>query len=242
VRRAFDRYMIAVGAGRHPKLRDLTINQRYVFFTGVLSVAAESPRRGFLMVGERQANGRDIAAACGADGRLVARTLERCRAVGLVETDPDTGFEFVHDWWDYNPDPRVDATNAERQRRYRERQRNASRNTSPVTSRNALEVEVEVEEPPLKPPPGRNATRNGRGSGQRQNPRTGRGQGQAAPGDEGLLVDPAADRDLVRRQNELCSHFPGYPRSVVINACRELSEPGSPATIADIRAYLKRPL
>src|SRR5262249_2918489 len=150
----------------------------------------------------------------------------------------------VHDWADYNPEPRSDATNAERQRRWRENRRNV---TGPryVTGRNAGEVEVEVkeeEEPPL-PPLARNAPRNGRARTARGNvnPGTGRGKGQTDPRPD-LLVDRDHERDLVRRQNELCSHFPGYPRSVVINAARELSQPGSPATIADIRAYLNQPL
>jgi hypothetical protein len=52
--------------------------------------------------------------------------LEVFRAAGLLEHDEDLGGEWVHDFEEWNPEPKR-RTNADRQKRYRDRQK-ASRN------------------------------------------------------------------------------------------------------------------
>lgn len=143
---AFDRYMIQVRAGAHPKLRELTPQERYVFFLGVLSLAAQANPRGSLHVGGRAVDWRDVASECSVRGQVATRAMAKLRQIGIIESSDD-GNEYVHDFDDYNPKPRTDATNAERQRRYRQR-----RNGRYVTSRNAGEVEKLKEEGPLNPP------------------------------------------------------------------------------------------
>lgn len=158
--RQFDRYMIAIGASRHIKFRRLTIPERYAFFMGVLSIAAQAPIRGRLLVGELNAEPEDVAAEAGVPVRVARHAIEKLRSVGVIVSDPEHHCEAVHDFNDWNPEPKRDETNAERQRRYRAK-RNATSNASnaatstvsngSVTACNADEVEVEVEVTPLTP-------------------------------------------------------------------------------------------
>lgn len=114
--RKFDRYMVGLGAGRHVKFRRLTIPERYAFFMGVLSLAAQSPERGCLMIGSLRVEAGDVAAEADVPEKVAASAMEKLRAVGVIEDDGH--FEWVHDFEEWNPGPKSDATNAERQRRY----------------------------------------------------------------------------------------------------------------------------
>lgn len=157
----FDRYMIAAGAARHAKFRRLNTNERHAFFMGVLSLAAQAPIRGCLLIGELEADARDVAGEADVPERVAESALVKLRQVGVIYRDEALGCERVHDFEEWNPAPKKDTTNAERQRRYKER-RNARGNdagngvtaplvTAPATAGNALareEVEVEVEVPP----------------------------------------------------------------------------------------------
>ena len=154
----FDRYMIALGAARHVKFRRLTVPERHAFFLGVLSVAAQAPIRGCLLVGDLQAEAADVAAEADVPEKVATSAMEKLRLVGVIYTDDDLGCERVHDFDDWNPAPKRDATAAERMQRYRDRKkaRNADAVTEPVTApvtrngRNGDAPEVEVEE---KTPP-----------------------------------------------------------------------------------------
>lgn len=140
--------MVGLGAGRHVKFRRLTIPERYAFFMGVLSLAAQSPVRGCLMIGSLAVEPADVAAEADVPEKVAASAMEKLRAVEVIVRD-EHGLEWVHDFQDWNPEPKNDGTNAERQQRYRERQR-ASRNGGSVTASNAevtpAEVKREVEE------------------------------------------------------------------------------------------------
>lgn len=155
--RKFDRYMVGLGAGRHIKFRRLTVPERYAFFMGVLSLAAQSPVRGCLVIGSLPVEPADVAAEADVPERVAASALEKLRAVNVIERHAD-GFDWVHDFDDWNPAPK-DPTGADRQQRYRDRHRNGDV-TRYVTAENAVtgrdasraEVKREVEEEkPLAP-------------------------------------------------------------------------------------------
>lgn len=157
----FDRYMIVAGSARHAKFRRLTTAERHAFFLGVLSLAAQAPIRGCLLVGDLQADENDVAGEADVTVREARSAMEKLRAVGVIYRDEDLGCERVHDFEEWNPPPKRDATNADRQRRYKDRLRasgNAVTNgtvtavTSPsLTASNGGEVEVE-EKTPVTPP------------------------------------------------------------------------------------------
>jgi hypothetical protein len=123
--RAFDRFMVSTQIGTNRKLRRLNPAERWCFVAGVLPIAAMSPIRGCLIVGRDEAEARDYAEQSGVTVAVVRSTLQKLRDVGMVYANPDMGCEVVHDFEDWNPPPKKDPTNAERQRRYRERHRNA---------------------------------------------------------------------------------------------------------------------
>jgi hypothetical protein len=152
--RKFDRYMVAIGAGRHVKFRRLTVPERYAFFMGVLSVAAQAPVRGCLLVGSLNAEAADIAAEADVPEKVAQSALAKLRQIGVVYHDDALGCERVHDFEEqWNPAPKHDPTNAERQRRHRAKL-TAGRNGTVTPDSNAAvtppEVEGEVEE--KKPP------------------------------------------------------------------------------------------
>lgn len=155
--RQFDRYMIAIGASRHVKFRRLSIPERYAFFMGVLSIAAQSPIRGCLLVGDLNAEPEDVAAEAAVPVRVARSAMDKLRTVGVIVRDETNDCEAIHDFTDWNPEPKRDETNAERQRRYRARRNGVTDavtstvSNGHVTADNALEVEVEVEVTPLPP-------------------------------------------------------------------------------------------
>lgn len=163
---AYDRYMLQVGAGKHVKFRRLTVPERYAFFNGVLSLAARSPVRGCLMIGNLAAEPADVASECDVTEKVAGAAMDKLRSLGILERDGN-GFEWVHDFEDYNPAPKQDRTAAQRQQRKRDRERASQRDVTPpsrrdvtvvtppvtvrdavtVTDRHADEVEVEVKTP-----------------------------------------------------------------------------------------------
>lgn len=149
----FNKYFIVIGAGRNKKFVRLTDSERCAHVFGILSLAAQSPRRGYLLI----TDGEEVAAeeisneaGGGVTVKVAQAALAKLKRLGVLQRDDEAGAWFVHDWWDVNPDPRVDSTNAERQARYRANSKadsNASNGSSnaTVTASNAGEVEVEVE-------------------------------------------------------------------------------------------------
>lgn len=137
--------MLDVEIGRSLKLAALTPQERWCHVAGVLAIAAKAPVRGRLLVGEIEADHRHVAKQADVPLKIAKSTLEKLRTLGIVIEDPDLGCEQVHDFEEWNPPPKHDATNADRQARYRQR-RNARRNGAATVTRvasNALEVEVE---------------------------------------------------------------------------------------------------
>jgi hypothetical protein len=169
-RRKFDRYMVAAGAGNHVKFARLTDSERCAHFLGVLSIAAQAPIRGCLLVGDQEADAIEIAHEARVSEKAAASALAKLKAVGVLEHDDELDCWRVHDWEDVNPPPKTDATNAERQARYRAKRAasNAARNatSNAVTNGTVTEMstrapdrvraepegkEVEAEDPPNPP-------------------------------------------------------------------------------------------
>lgn len=163
----FDRYMVVTGAARHAKFRRLTIPERHAFFLGVLSIAAQAPIRGCLLVGNLAADAGDVASEADVPEKVAESAMVKLRLVGVLLADDELGCEVVHDFHEWNPAPKSDATNAERQRRYRDklkasRNGGVTRNETPTVTRDRndslrasapAEVEVEVEEKKTPPTP-----------------------------------------------------------------------------------------
>lgn len=154
----FDRYMVAFGAARHIKFRRLNTVERHAFFLGVLSIAGQAPVRGCLLVGELPAEAADVAQEADVHVKFATSALEKLRQVGVIYTDDELGCERVHDFEDWNPAPKVDATNAERQRRYQAKLKasrngvtNGTANGAHAVTNGLAREEVEVEVPPIAP-------------------------------------------------------------------------------------------
>ncbi|MDE2468899.1 MAG: hypothetical protein KGL35_09180 [Bradyrhizobium sp.] len=151
----FDRYMVQHGIGRNRKLHGLTDSEFRAHMAGVLSLASQSPVRGYLLiVAGVEVTAEDVANEAGGKvtARVAAAALQKLKDRGVLEWSEEVGAWYVHDWHDLNPGPREDRTNAERQQRFRDRQRNGASNArrngasnGSVTACNAGEVEVEGE-------------------------------------------------------------------------------------------------
>ncbi len=115
--------MVVAGAGNHVKFARLTDSERCAHFLGVLSIAAQSPIRGCLLVGDQEADAVEIAHEAGVSVKVAKSALVKLKDRGILERDDELGCWRVHDWDDVNPAPKVDATSAERQARYRQRLR-----------------------------------------------------------------------------------------------------------------------
>jgi hypothetical protein len=133
---AFDRFMVQVGIGTNRKLRRLPAVQRWAYVAGVLSLAAQSPMRGSMLIHDGEhATAQDVAEEATISLRDAGKALEAFRRFGMLERD-EQGVEWVHDWDRLNPEPKPsdspDATR-ERKRRERARQRLAAGRHASVT-------------------------------------------------------------------------------------------------------------
>lgn len=159
--RVFDRYMVQVGVGTNRKLRRLPVAQRWAYVAGVLSLAAQSPIRGALLIADGEpVTDLDVAEEATISVKDARAAMESLRKLGMLDRDAE-GVEWVHDWDALNPDPKAsDSPEATRERKRKERQRKrghtsvtpASRVT-PV-QRHAPEEEVEGKSDPPSPPTG----------------------------------------------------------------------------------------
>lgn len=152
-RRGFDRFMIDLEIGRNLKLRPLTDGEWRAFVAGVLPIAAKSPIRGCLLIGDRRAEPDDVAAQAGVKLPAARSALRKLRQVSIVFHDNEFDCDRVHDFEDWNPAPKKDATAAERQARRRSRlkaerdDRDADRDVTPVSRRDTRDGHTtEVEE------------------------------------------------------------------------------------------------
>jgi hypothetical protein len=159
VSRTFDRFMVHVHIGSHPKFARLTDAEFRAVVAGVLPLAAMSSIRGRLLIADQPVEPRDVAHQARVSTRVASSAMEKLRAVGVIVPDEELNCERVHDFEDWNPAPKVDTTNAERQARYRAKLKTqtASRNAvtnGVVTPRiTPPEVEGEGKNPPVGVPP-----------------------------------------------------------------------------------------
>lgn len=154
-RRVFEHFMVHKAIGRNRKLRrSLTPDERWCYVAGVLAIAADAPIRGRLLIGMERADEQDVADEAGVRVAVARSALKKLRELEMVVDDDELDCERVHDWEAHNPEPKRDATAAERMRRYRDKlrrnndrngNRNEDRNGSPVTALPSREVEVEGE-------------------------------------------------------------------------------------------------
>lgn len=155
--RVFDRIMVAVDVGANRKTKRLKragAEVRWAWFHGVLPIAACAPMRGSFCIGAAGADAHDVADVADVTVAQARKALQVARDLEMLVRD-EHGVEWVHDFEVYNPEPKVDATAAERAKRYRDRQR-SRRDANGIVTRddrdaNAPEVEEE-ENTPRKPP------------------------------------------------------------------------------------------
>lgn len=212
--RKFDRFMVDVHIASNPKLARLTVQERWCHVAGILSLAALSPVRGCLLVGTDPAGPEDIARRAGVPVAVARSTIAKLRKVGVLEVDQEYECDCVHDFEDWNPAPKTDRTNADRQRRYRDRH-NAGRNGSvtAVTSAAVTPPEVEVE-----------------GKGRETPPRPPASGGRKRDRDryEGKLAEFCAE------------HFPGVPAGLVNQQADSLRQAGVEPTVEALRPLIER--
>ena len=142
----FDKFMVHVDIGTDEKLARLTDAERLCHITGVLALAAKSPVRGRLLVGDYEAGPTEVARRAGLSERVAKSTIKKLAEVGVLIRDDEYGCWRVHNWERFNPPPKDDPTNAARQARLRAR--NAARNATDnaVSNADVTPPEVEVEE------------------------------------------------------------------------------------------------
>jgi hypothetical protein len=156
---SFDRYMLQVGIGTNRKLRRLPVAQRWAFVAGVLSLAAQSPMRGSMLISDDEpVTPEDVAAEATIPLKDAKATLASLRRLGMLERD-EHGIEWVHDWDKLNPDPKPSdspVATRERKRRQRAKARGHADVTRDVTPRGARDIAKchapEVEEKKKNPP------------------------------------------------------------------------------------------
>jgi hypothetical protein len=157
VSRDFDRFMVHVDIGTDEKLAGLSDAERLCHIAGVFAIAAKSPVRGCLLVGDVEAEPKHVAKRADVSERVARSTLAKLQEVGVLVRDEELGCWRVHNWAKFNPDPKKDATAAERQSRRRDRLRRERNETAPSRrdTRNGHAPEVEgrreVEVPPPAP-------------------------------------------------------------------------------------------
>jgi hypothetical protein len=165
VGRQFDRYMVQIGIGTNRKLRRIPVAQRWAYVAGVLSLAAQSPMRGALLIADGEpVTDTDLAEEATIPVKDARAALASFRRLGMLEKD-DQGVEWVHDWDSLNRDPKPSDSpeeTRERKRRQRARERGSRsesetappppRDTPAAVTRDSeeshdpeVEVEVEVE-------------------------------------------------------------------------------------------------
>lgn len=160
--RKFDRYMIEIGAGTNRKFVGLTDSECRAHFLGVLSLAAQSPHRGYLLVTENvPVEAEHVASEAGGKvtKQVAASALRKLKDAEILEWVEDMQAWYVHDWDELNPPPKTDNTAAERQRNRRARlaaAANGHADVTPMSRRDSrdshgdvtpTEVEGEVELP-----------------------------------------------------------------------------------------------
>lgn len=159
--RKFDRFMVATDNGHNLKLARFTDGEFRALVQGVWPIAAKADPRGAFMIGQTPATADDIVfLAPKVSRRTAAACIAKMRELGMLEHDDELGGEWVHDWDIVNPAPKTDKTNADRQRRFRERRNGVTQTVTDGVSNGAVtppEVEGEVEDPPS--PPGGNGRR-----------------------------------------------------------------------------------
>jgi hypothetical protein len=123
-------YMVVRGAARDVKLRRLTNDEKFVWFMGILSLAAGEPR-GYLRVGtedlpDDQAAAEAAAYEAGADVENAVRAIQKLKTVGCL-IDTDQGL-YVTKWSDHQYAPKhqrpSDAPAETRARKQRSRAEN----------------------------------------------------------------------------------------------------------------------
>lgn len=158
----FDKFMVHVDIGTDEKLARLTPAERLCHITGVLAIAAKSPIRGRLLVGDIEAGAVEVSRRSGLSEQVAKSTIKKLKEVGILVPDDEYGCLRVHRWEAFNPPPKHDPTNAERQARHKARHNagnapgNAVSNAPGNAPRGAgnaaitpLEVEGEVKEEEL---------------------------------------------------------------------------------------------
>lgn len=150
----FDRLMLDVEIGGNLKLIGLTDSEFRAHVAGVLSIAAKSPIRGRLLIGDQPAGAEHVAAQARVKPAVARSALAKLRSVGIVIPDLEFDCEQVHDFEAMNPAPKTDRTAAERQQRRRDRIRAerdghadvtaaSRRDVTPITPTKRREVEEE---------------------------------------------------------------------------------------------------
>lgn len=124
-------YMVVRGAARDSKLRRLTNAEKYVWFMGILSLAAGEPR-GYMRIGTEVLTGDEDAAEAaayeaGAPVKDAINAISKLRQVGCIVDTPD-GL-YVTKWNDHQVDPRRRRPSDEPEQTRVRKQRSRAKNT-----------------------------------------------------------------------------------------------------------------
>lgn len=156
--RKFDKFMVDVHHGANPKIARLSDAEYRAHFSGILPIAALSPIRGCLLIGDDQADAEDVAKKAGVALKAARSCMTKLRRMGVLVPDSDLSCERVHDWDEWNPTPKKDATNTERQRRYRDRRLAASNAVSNAVTNGSVTGDIAaVTNTPVTATPSRDA-------------------------------------------------------------------------------------
>jgi hypothetical protein len=154
--------MVHVNVGTDEKLATLTDSEFRCHVAGVLAIAAKSPVRGRLLVGEAAAEAVHIARSAAVSKAVVYSCLAKLKDAGVLVYDEGLSCWAVHDFEGMDSASKPDRTGAERARRYRDRRKTVTpasrrvtrdvtrddRDASRVTSRVTTVTVKEVPETP----------------------------------------------------------------------------------------------
>lgn len=118
--RKFDRFMVHVDIGTDEKLAGLTDSERLCHIAGVLALAAKSPIRGTLLVGDIEATTAHIARRASVSTRVAASTMRKLQEAGVLVRNEEIGCWEVHRWDAWQVEPSADKTAARRQALHRD--------------------------------------------------------------------------------------------------------------------------
>lgn len=118
--RGFPCFMVHNRIGADPRLKRLTIPERWCFVAGVMGIASESHERGLLALSPTYpATVEDVAEFSGVSKATARSAVEKLVGLDVLSVD-ERGWLRVEDWAMWQPSPKYDVNGNRRQQLHRD--------------------------------------------------------------------------------------------------------------------------